>query len=239
MRSKIVSTLVALSLCAVGAFAADWTLQSDDPSLDLPGFVATSRINWHHADFNGDSIDDIVFAATAPPEYRQIVLDGATGAVLHVFEPISRPSSVGPILIDDRVDANGAPVSDGTLDILVHGSSYLEWLTPGSVTPVAMSTTGYFHSVSANGDLDGDGLDELFLGAPRRIVGEAFDAGALYVFPGHPNHAGLRPQQDTAAARFWWEASRDYLQTGGRFDVGDVNDDLEPDLLLVHRRQPG
>ncbi len=138
-------------------FDTNWSVRSDDPSLDLEGFVVTSRINWNLGDFDGDGVDDVVFTASGAPDYRQIVLSGADGTVLHVFAPVSRPSSVGPILVADMIDSDGNPGGDGTLDILVHGSSFLEWLTPGTETPVATTTTSYFHSVSANGDLDGDG----------------------------------------------------------------------------------
>lgn len=139
------------------SFDTNWSVRSDDPSLDLDGFVVTTRLNWNLGEFNGDGVDDVVFTASGVPEYRQVVLDGATGEPLHVFTTVSRPSSVGPILVDDLIDAAGDPGADGTLDILVHGSSYLEWVTPGTDGPVASSTTNFFHTVSANGDLDGDG----------------------------------------------------------------------------------
>ena len=88
-------------------------------------------------------------------------------------------------------------------------------------------------------DLDADGFDDLLVGAPRLVVNEAYDAGALFVYRGQPDHAGLRAQLDTRDATYWWEAERDYLQTGGTLAVGDLNGDDLADLLLVHRRQPG
>ena len=42
--------------------------------------------------------------------------------------------------------------------------------------------------------------------APRLVVNDAYDAGALFVYPGLPEHAGLRPQLDTRDAT-WWEAA--------------------------------
>ena len=142
---------------ATASFETNWSWRSTELE-DLDGFVATSRVNWNLGDFDDDGVDDVVFTASGVPLYRQLVLSGADGSLLHDFEPTTRPSSLGPILVADRIDASGAPGADGTLDIFVHGSSFLEWLTPGEVAPVASTTTSYFHSVSANGDLDGDGV---------------------------------------------------------------------------------
>ena len=91
----------------------------------------------------------------------------------------------------------------------------------------------------ATADVDADGDADLLIGAPRREVDEAYDAGTLYIFDGEPDHAGLRPQQDTRRATALWEAPRPYYQTGGTFAVGDLDGDGAPDLVLVHRRQPG
>jgi hypothetical protein len=88
-------------------------------------------------------------------------------------------------------------------------------------------------------DTNQDGVADLLIGAPRREVSGAYDAGALYIFPGYPDHAGLRPERTVRDAPTWWEASRAYLQTGGTFTLGDLDGDTAPDLILVHRRQPG
>ena len=149
---------------ATEAFETDWSVRSDDPTLDLEGFVVTTRLNWGSGDFDGDGVDDVVFTASSAPEYREVVLSGADGEVLHVFTPEWPPSSLGPILVADMIDDAGAPGADGTLDIFVHGSSFMQWLTPGTDGPVSSTQTTYFHSVAANGDLDGDGaLDTVIM----------------------------------------------------------------------------
>lgn len=88
-------------------------------------------------------------------------------------------------------------------------------------------------------DIDSDGYDDLFVGAPRRSIDEAFDAGALYLFRGNPNFDGWRPFSDPRTADNIWETARQYLETGGTFAIGDVDGSGTPDLVLVHRRQPG
>ena len=88
-------------------------------------------------------------------------------------------------------------------------------------------------------DVDGDELSDLLAGAPRLEFDGAFDAGALYIFRGRPSHDGLRPQLTVREADIVWRASRQYLETGGTFTVGDADNDEIGDLLLVHRRQPG
>ena len=91
----------------------------------------------------------------------------------------------------------------------------------------------------ATADFDADGDAELFLGAPRRVVNEAYDAGTLFIYKGEPGHAGLRPTTLLDDAHAFWEAGRPYYQTGGTFTVGDIDGDGALDLVLVHRRQPG
>lgn len=88
-------------------------------------------------------------------------------------------------------------------------------------------------------DVDGDGIDDALVGAPRQEVDNAFDAGALYVFRGDPDQIGWRPQQDTRDADATWAAARQYLETGGSFAVGDIDGDGVLDYALVHRRRPG
>ena len=150
---------------------------------------------------------------------RADILAGSPGHTLSLGAEVDRPQGL-------------ALLWDGA-DLEVGINSTPRFRIAGVVDGDAVGRT-----VAAS-DLDGDGLDDILVGAPRLVVNDAYDAGALFVYPGLPEHAGLRPQLDTRDATYWWEADRDYLQTGGTLTVGDLNDDDRPELLLVHRRQPG
>ena len=91
-------------------------------------------------------------------------------------------------------------------------------------------------------DLNVDGYDDVLVGAPRRNPEPDstafFDSGAMYVFFGAPRWTSLRPGVDPNDADQTWTQSRQYLRTGQKITVGDVNDDGFPDIALHHRVEP-
>ncbi len=83
-------------------------------------------------------------------------------------------------------------------------------------------------------DLDGDGQDELLIGAPGLNPTGAADAaqsGALYVY----RFGGWPTIQDTADALTTLAQPRQYLRTGERFSAGDVDADGRVDVVVLLR----
>jgi uncharacterized protein (TIGR03382 family) len=83
---------------------------------------------------------------------------------------------------------------------------------------------GFFGNGNAAGDLDADGDDELFVGAPDISNGER-NTGVLYMFPGDP--AGLA---DTPTWTF--EGVDELEKIGEVLAVGDLNGDSVDDLVV-------
>lgn len=92
-------------------------------------------------------------------------------------------------------------------------------------------------------DLDLDGRQDLMIGAPFRnpdpLGGDAsFQAGTLYAFAGPDPEVGWPIVLSSAGATRRWVRAEQYLQTGQRFWVEDLDTDGAPELLLLHRTDP-
>jgi len=90
-------------------------------------------------------------------------------------------------------------------------------------TPTDFDRFGF--AVSASGDLDGDGLDDLAVGAPSRDDA-ATDGGVIYVFPGARHGVSITPTRVIGAA-----PSEAFRRLGTAVAiVGDVDGDTRDDL---------
>lgn len=85
-------------------------------------------------------------------------------------------------------------------------------------------------------DLDGDGVEDLLVGAPGLVAGDDPDvvqAGAVYVFRGGAD--AWPPVQEVGDAWATLQGSRQYQRVGDRFTVGDLEGDGVQDVLVLVR----
>jgi hypothetical protein len=100
---------------------------------------------------------------------------------------------------------------------------------------------GFGRSVTM-ADLDGDDLDDLLVGAPKRNPSpteeaSAYDSGSLYLFLGQEELDWLPVRLSEEADAVLVEAQQ-YLRTGEQVHTGDVDGDGREDLALLQRYQP-
>lgn len=86
------------------------------------------------------------------------------------------------------------------------------------------------------GDLTGDGVDELFVGAPGEdAVDGTRETGALYAFEGPSTTWGGAASTEIAYASF--RSDRAFLRAGDRFLVDDLDGDTLADVMMVIRQR--
>jgi len=218
-----------------------WTVSPGVAGAGLGSSVASA------GDVNGDGKDDVIVGAptyqgTFPDEGKAFVYYGSTtgvGATAAWSASGGQASSGFGNAVSSAGDVNG----DGFDDVIVGAPGYGNgesgegkvslflgsggglsatpaWTAEGGQLDAALGT-----SVAGAGDVNGDGFDDVIVGAPGFDNGEA-DEGAAFLFLG--TASGL----ETAPA---WSAESD--QAGARFGIsvssaGDVNGDGLSDLLV-------
>jgi hypothetical protein len=246
--SCLVVGLAASSLLLADPLATSpsWTVVGDQPNARLGSVVVA-------ADVNGDGIGDLVL--TAP--LHDLVAANGGAAFLYLGSPTGPSSSPAWSVGGDQSDADfgsaaaraGDVNGDGYDDVIIgasnhgtnhRGRAYLylgtssglastpSWIADG---PIAFGP--YFGSaVGAAGDVNGDGYDDVLVGAPRFDVDEDI-TGRAYLYMG--SAAGLSP---TAA---WAGDAGPLTQEFGSSvgAAGDVNGDGFDDVIIGDHRYEG
>jgi hypothetical protein len=221
-----------------------YTLESPNPGTH--GHFG-GEVSWA-GDVNNDGYDDVIVGAAGetviiPSDGRAYIFSGANGNLLHTLTS-PRPKFEG--YFGSSVSGAGDVNNDGYADVIVgaeqedgavgragrcyvySGDGYDLLYILESPQPELL---GYFgRSVSCAGDADGDGHDDVIVGADWEDVTTAND-GRAYVFSG--NGAGLLYTLESPA--IGGEGCFGCSVSG----AGDVNDDGHADVIAGAYKETG
>lgn len=222
------------------------------PVWTVHGGQAVAQLgSWMHTagDVNGDGYDDILVAAplwdggTVDCGQARLYLGGGQGvseAPAWTFEGAGTNSHLGT-MVAGAGDVNG----DGFADIVIGEPLYSDEGHPergrallflggkSGLSPApdwqALGPVSYMHFGYVTlgvGDVDGDGLDDIAVGAPQYTEGKRVHTGAAEVYRGTRDGC-----ENTAAWRAIGVAEDEHRGYG--LAAGDMNGDGAPDLVVA------
>ncbi|MEW5989035.1 MAG: choice-of-anchor Q domain-containing protein, partial [Chloroflexota bacterium] len=228
------------------SLVANWTAESDQQAAYFGVSVATA------GDVNGDGYDDVIVGAYGynngqNDEGRAFVYHGSA-AGLGVTANWTAESNQAGALFGYSVASAGDINDDGYDDVIVGAIYYNNgqphegraYVYQGSATGLSLtanwtaesnqygseySCTCFGRSVATAGDVDGDGYDEVIVGAYGYDNGQ-IDEGRVFVY--HGSATGLNPTAN-------WTAESDQVSAYFGISVGtagDVNGDGFDDVIV-------
>lgn len=249
----LTATLVVLGSAA---FADPIITKPFDPNVDCAGWRdALGSVVAGGGDFNGDGVADLAYAAPCAPVRGRLgvgriwIRSGATGAILRRARGAqekmyfgSAIAFVGDLNGDGKDEvAIGAPGFDGGLS----APDGVPLPDAGQVRVYSRKTRLAFRKIVGNfdkaefgaslagmSDLDGDGVNDLLVGAPGepRSESDTTRTGAVHIL------SGARKRGPEIARLVGRKSAQRFGTTV--HNVGRFNTDLQDDILITSEKNP-
>jgi hypothetical protein len=258
MRNKIFFPFLMLEFL----FQTPSTIAAMNLEHQFEGEIANSDFGWRAllADTDGDGNSEVIISAPSATigdsNGGSIVGAGAvyiyraTGELIQRLEGDQTNEQFGDWIVGKDLNADGkaelivgAPRHSATPDHLEGAVFIFSYISPTADFPNGIfvqknrldgeySSSRLGRVISTMGDLDGDGVDEILIGAPfNPIVGNPF-GGAAYIISGKKAFDGASMVQGGALIRRWDGERETNLFASCLTGLGDLDGDGIPDLAV-------